>query len=156
MAETISKVLSAIHLSNELGVLILIGLALITMLYKTLGAAVFAPLLDHLEQRESATIGARFSAGQMRSKAEALNARFQESLLQARINGNKERLKLLGTAREEATAIIAKAEADAARKIQDAREKLAGQVAAATTAAEGEAAQLADLLATRVDQELSA
>jgi F0F1-type ATP synthase membrane subunit b/b' len=155
MSQTINSLLSIFHLNNELGLLILVGLALVTALYKIMGKVAFVPLLEHVEQRESATVGALFSAGQMRAKADALNVRFQEALLQARVEGNKERLRIIGKAKEEAAAIIAHAEGEAAKTLASARARLASEIAAAHTVVDGEASALAEILAARVDSELS-
>lgn len=155
MAESINSLLSVFHLNNELGILVLIGLVFITVLHKVLGRIAFMPALEHIEHRESATEGARFSAGQMRSKAEALNARYQEALLQARIEGNKERLKIVGKAKAEAAAIISEAEGAAAQTVGAARQRLSNEIEAAHTVIEREAVTLADMLATRVDTELT-
>ena len=75
-AEQTHPALQMLHLTNQDGVMILVGLVFIYALYFTLSKKLFAPLLAHLEHREGVTAGALHSADLMRQKGQALRARY--------------------------------------------------------------------------------
>ena len=85
MQDTIVQALKVFDLTPLDGVMIIVGTVLIFALYKSLEVLVFQPTMEHVEQRESATVGALFTADQMRQKTTALRARHTEALFQARV-----------------------------------------------------------------------
>jgi F0F1-type ATP synthase membrane subunit b/b' len=124
-------------------------------LYNTLEAKVFAPLLEHVEQRESLTSGAVFTASQMRQKSSALKARFDESIFRARVAGNTKRSEIVAAAKEKASSIIRSAENDAAAELKAGRQEISRQITSAQAGVEGEARELANRLAGQVDAQLA-
>ncbi len=156
MNGTLHNALAAISLTETDGLMILVGTGLIFTLYKSLQVLVFEPLLEHVEQRESVTEGALFTAEQMRQKSLALRARYDESMFQARVEANKTRAGIIAEAKTEAGQIIAAAEGDAAADLKTGRAAIADQLSRAKQGAEKEALALAATLATQVDTQLSA
>jgi len=155
MIDSIISILAAVSLTPIDGIMIVVCLGLLFMLYKTLEIKVFAPLLEHVEQRESLTTGAVFSASQMRQKSAALKARFDEALFKARVEGNTKRAEIIASAKDRASAIIRQAESEAASELAAGRREIAKQVASAQIGAEGEAQELAKRLASQVDARLA-
>lgn len=155
MLETLTNVLSAISLTPLDGGMIVVGTVLIFTLYKSLEVAVFRPLLEHVEQREGVTTGALFTASQMRQKAEALRARYDDALFQARVEANRQRSEIVREAKATASSILSEAEAAAAREIQAGRAAIDAQVKSAQTQAETQAQELASKLASQVDNQLT-
>lgn len=155
MIDSIVNILEAVSLTPTDGVMIFVCTGLMFLLYKTLEAKVFAPLLEHVEQRESLTSGAVFTAMQMRQKTAALKARFDESIFKARVEGGARRAEIVSAAKEKAQAIVREAEAQAASELSAGRQEIAKQVAGAQTKADGEAQELAKTLANQVDSQLS-
>ena len=135
--------------------MIVVGTALIFALYLTLRRKLFVPILEHVEQREGVTVGALHTAEQMRQKAEALRARYDEALFQARVGANRERGELVSKAQSEAQAILDKAEGEAAQELQTGRAALERQMADAQAKADAEVQALAESLVTRVDAQLT-
>jgi len=156
MNGTLHNVLAAISLTETDGLMILVGSGLIFTLYKSLQVLVFEPLLEHVEQRESVTEGAMFTAEQMRQKALALRGRYDEAMFQARVEANKTRAQIISEAKNEASKIIAAAEGDAAAELKAGRSAIADQLSRAKQSAEQEATALASTLASQVDSQLSA
>jgi F-type H+-transporting ATPase subunit b len=135
--------------------MIAVGTVLIFGLYFALRRMLFIPMLEHVEQREGVTVGALHTAEQMRQKAEALQARYDEALFQARVEANRERGEIVSKAQSEAQAIIDKAEVDAAQELQAGRAELEREIAAAQAKADAEVQALADTLVSRVDAQLT-
>jgi F0F1-type ATP synthase membrane subunit b/b' len=133
--------------------MIVVGTALIFALYLTLRRKLFVPILEHVEQREGVTVGALHTAEQMRQKAEALRARYDEALFQARVEANRERGELVSKAQSEAQAILD--EGEAAQELQTGRAALERQMADAQAKADAEVQALAESLVTRVDAQLT-
>jgi F0F1-type ATP synthase membrane subunit b/b' len=155
MLDSIVATLAVVSLTPTDGIMIVVCTALMFFLYKALEVKVFAPLLEHVEQRESVTSGAVFTAAQMRQKSAALKARFDESIFRARVVGNTRRSEIVAAAKDQASSIIRNAESDAAAELQAGRQEIARQVASAQTSVEGEARELANRLAERVDAQLA-
>ena len=155
MLETVKNALAVVSLTPTDGVMIVVGTVLIFMLHRAMATKVFAPLLEHVEQRESSTTGALHAASQMRQKTEALRTRFDEAIFRARVEGNSKKLEIVNAAKDQAAKIIRDAETEVARDLQAGREALAKQVAQANTAAEVEAHELAKQLASQVDSQLA-
>ena len=65
MAESVKSALAVVSLTPTDGVMIVVGTFLIFVLYRFMASRVFAPLLEHVEQRESLTSGALHDASQM-------------------------------------------------------------------------------------------
>lgn len=156
MLESISKVLAVVDLTPTDGVMIVCGTVLIFILHRVMANKVFAPLLEHLEQRESLTTGALFTAGQMRQKAQALRARFDEALFRARVEGNTKKASIVSAAKDQASKIIRDVEAEVAAQVQSGREEISKQISNASASAEREASDLAQRLASQVDTQLGA
>lgn len=155
MIDSIVSILKAVSLSPLDGVMIVVCSGLLFVLYKLLEAKVFMPILEHVEQRESLTIGAIHTASQMRQKSAALKARFDEAIFKARVAGNTQRAEIVSAAKEKASAIIRAAENDAAQVLSAGRQEIAHQLASARVSAEKEAQELAQTLAVQVDSQLS-
>jgi F0F1-type ATP synthase membrane subunit b/b' len=155
MQEKIENILAVLNLTPIDGVMIVIGTVLIFALYKTLETQVFRPLLEHVEQRESVTAGALFTADQMRQKASALRTRYDDAMFQARVEANKTRSDVVRDAKTKASQIVAKAEAEAAESIKAGRIAITEQLKRAQSSAETEAKELASRLASQVDSQLS-
>jgi F0F1-type ATP synthase membrane subunit b/b' len=155
MIDSLINILAAVSLTPTDGVMIVVCTGLVFLLYKTLEVKVFAPLLEHVEQRESLTSGAVFTATQMRQKSAALKARFDEAIFKARVAGNTKRAEIVVAAKEKASAIVRSAENEAARELGAGRQDISKQIANARTGAEGEAQELAKRLASQVDTQLS-
>lgn len=156
MNGTLHNVLAAVSLTETDGLMILVGTGLIFTLYKSLQNLVFQPLLEHVEQRESVTEGALFTAQQMREKALALRSRYDEAMFQARVEGNRTRTDIIAEAKTQAAQIVSAAEADAAAELKAGRAAIADQLSKAKQSAEKEATVLAATLASQVDAQLSA
>lgn len=154
-AEQNHPALQMLHLTNEDGVMILVGLIFIYMLYFTLSKKLFGPLLAHLEQREGVAIGALHTADQMRQKGRALRARYDEGLFQARLAANKKKNEVLVEAKKAATETIGAAEGAAAKELQAGRNAIEKQIRDAHGQIEGEAQVLAQKLASTVDTQLA-
>jgi F0F1-type ATP synthase membrane subunit b/b' len=152
---TIKSILGAVSLTPEDGKMIVVGTVLIFGLYFTLRRKLFAPLLEHVEQREGVTVGALHAADQMRQKSEALRARYDESLFQARVEANRERGEIISKAQAEAQALVDNAEADAAQELQVGRAAIERQMAEAQSKADAEVQALAETLVSRVDAQLT-
>jgi F0F1-type ATP synthase membrane subunit b/b' len=151
---SIEAILAAVSLTPEDGKMIVFGTALIFTLYFTLRRTLFAPMLEHIEEREGVTVGA-LHADQMRQKSEALRARYDDALFQARVEANRERGEILSKARSEAQAVIDQAEVEAARELQVGRAEIERQMTQAQARAEAEVEALAETLVTRVDSQLT-
>jgi len=154
MVDTIINILAAVSLTPTDGVMIVVCTGLMFLLYKVLENKVFMPLLEHVEQRESLTTGAAFTATQMRQKTAALKARFDESIFKARVEGSAKRAEIVAAAKEKAAAIIREAENQAAAELAAGRQEIAKQISSAQTGAEGAAQDLAKTLASQVDSQL--
>ena len=155
MEQTITDVLAAISLTPLDAQMIVVGTIFIFGLYKALEKSLFRPVLEHVEQREGVTEGALFTASQMRQKSQALRARYDENLLQARIEANREKAVLVQKAKDEASSIVAAAEVEAAQALQVGRAAIERQISEAQQRSEAEAADLATLLSSKVDAQLS-
>lgn len=155
MIDTLVAILATVSLTPLDGIMIVVCLGLLSLLYKMLEVKVFTPILEHVEQRESLTTGAVFSASQMRQKSAALKARFDEALFKARVEGNTKRAEIVTSAKARATEIVRQAETEAANELGAGRKEISNQMTAAQTKAEGEAQELAKRLASQVDAQLS-
>ena len=155
MEQTITDVLAAISLTPLDAKMILVGTVFIFGLYRALEKGLFRPVLAHVEQRESVTEGALFTAGQMKQKAQALRARYDESLLQTRLEANRERADIVANAKQEAASIVAAAEGVAASELASGRAAIERQIGEARQRAEVDAQELAQLLSAKVDSQLS-
>ncbi len=154
-AEQTHPALQMLHLTNEDGLMILVGVAFIYLLYFTLSKKVFGPLLAHLEHREGVTEGALHSAAQMREKGQALRARYDEGLFQARLEANRQKNEILSAAKKSASETIGAAEAAAAKELQTGRAGIEKQIRDAHGRIEAEAKELAQKLASKVDAQLT-
>jgi F0F1-type ATP synthase membrane subunit b/b' len=152
---TLESILGAVALTPQDGKMIVIGTLLIFGLYFTLRRKLFAPMLEHIEQREGVTVGALHTAEQMRQKAEALRTRYDEALFQARVEANRERGEIVSEAQSEAQAIIDRAEVDAAQELQVGRAAIERQISEAQAKADAEVQSLAETLVSRVDAQLT-
>jgi F0F1-type ATP synthase membrane subunit b/b' len=155
MVESLKSILAAVSLSTTDAVMIVVGTVLIFLLHRVLANSVFAPILEHVEKRESVTTGALFTALQMRQKTDALKARFDEEIFRARVEGNRRASEIVAGAKDQASKILSEAENDAARELQAGRDAIAQQMAKATAAAEVEAKDLATRLSAQVDSQLA-
>ncbi len=154
MAET-NPLLQTVDLTNQDAVMILVGLAFMYILYFALARRVFAPLLEHIEHRESVTAGALHAADQMREKGRALRARYDEGLFQARLEANTKKNEILAAAKKVASETLAGAETAAASELQAGRAMIEKQIRDADARIELEAKDLAERLATKVDSQLA-
>ena len=154
MIEAIKNALAVVSLTPTDGIMIVFGTVVIFMLHSFMANRVFAPLLEHVEQRESLTSGALLAASQMRQKTQALQQRFEEAIFKARVEGNTKKSETVAAAKEQASRIIRDAESEAAKEVIAGREAIAKQLAQANTLAEAQAKDLADQIASRVDSQL--
>jgi len=154
MADT-NPLLKNIDLTNQDALMILVGTAFIYLLYFTLSKKLFTPLLEHLEHREGVTAGALHAADQMRQKGQALRARYDEGLFQARVEANRKKNEILTAAKKAASETIAAAEASAAAELQSGRAAIEKQISDAQSRIDIEAKELADRLAAKVDAQLT-
>jgi len=150
-----NPILDLFSLTNEDGLMIVVGTVFLFALYFALRSTLFKPLLRHLEERESVTAGAVHTAAQMRQKAQALRERYDEGMLQARVAANKERQTSVAKAKAAATTVVADAEAKAAQELQAGRQSIEVALQQAYAKAEGEAQALADSLTSKVDSQLT-
>jgi F0F1-type ATP synthase membrane subunit b/b' len=150
-----NPILQIVDLTNQDGLMILVGTAFIYLLYFTLSKKLFSPLLEHLEHREGVTTGALHAAAQMRQKGQALRARYDEGLFQARVEANRQKNEILTTARKAASETIAAAEASAAAELQSGRAAIEKQISDSQSRIDSEARELADKLAAKVDAQLT-
>jgi F0F1-type ATP synthase membrane subunit b/b' len=155
MIDSIVNILAVVSLSPLDGIMIVVCTVLMFVLYKALEVKVFTPLLEHVEQRESLTSGAVFTAGQMRQKSAALKARFDEAIFKARVAGNTKRSEIVAAAKDKAVGIIRNAENEAAAELKAGRQEISRQIASAQTGVETEARDLANRLAGQVDAQLA-
>jgi F0F1-type ATP synthase membrane subunit b/b' len=154
MEQTLTDVLAAISLTPLDAKMIVVGTVFIFGLYRALAKGLFTPVLAHVEQRESVTEGALFTADQMRQKAQALRARYDENLLQTRIEANRVKADIVAKAKQDASAILSEAEAVAARELSAGRAAIERQVTEAKQRAESDAQELAAILSSKVDSQL--
>lgn len=154
-AEQTHPALQMLHLTNQDGLMILVGLVFIYALYFTLSKKLFGPLLAHLEHREGVTAGALHSADLMRQKGQALRARYDEGLFQARLEANRQKNEILTAAKKSASETIGAAEAAAAQELQAGRAAIEKQILDAQGRIESEAKDLAQKLASTVDAQLT-
>ena len=156
MSETIVNILKTVSLTPTDGVMIVVGTVLVFVLYRVMATSVFAPILEHIEQREALTSGALHTASQMRQKTEGLRARFEDALFRTRVEANVKRSEIVNTAKDQASKVIRDAESEAAQEVKAGRDAIAKQVASANAGAEMVVQDLAQQLAARVDAQLSA
>jgi len=90
-----------------------------------------------------------------RQKAQALTERYEEQMFKARVEGNTSRLQIINDAKKEAAVIASAAEAEVAKTMKEGRDAIAQQLRTARAKAEQDSAALAELLAHKVDSELS-
>lgn len=155
MSELYNQFLEAFSLSAYDVPMIGVGLTFFFFLYKILELKVFLPAIEHIEQRESATIGSAESAVLMRQKATALKERYERELFEARLEANKQRIEIVSRAKNEAQNLINGAESEIANLISKGRMTIQDQIRNCQTKANSEAKQLAELLIKKVDSELS-
>jgi F0F1-type ATP synthase membrane subunit b/b' len=154
-SSSLQPILDFVDLTVDDLKMIAVGTVLIFGLYFALRRKLFVPMLEHVEHREGVTVGALHTADQMRQKAEALRARYDEALFQTRVEANRERGDVVSKAQSEAQAIIERAEADAAQELQAGRSALGQQIEEAQAKADAEVQALAETLVTRVDAQLT-
>jgi len=155
MEQTVTDVLAAISLTPLDAKMIVVGTIFIFGLYRALAKGLFRPVLTHVEQRESVTEDALFTAGQMKQKSQALRARYDENLLQTRIEASREKSDAVAEAKKEAAGIIAAAEAKVAAELAAGRAAIERQVSEAKQRAELDAQELAAILSAKVDSQLT-
>ena len=155
MEQTITDVLAAISITPLDAKMIVVGTVFIFGLYRALAKGLFRPLLVHVEQRESVTEGALFTAGQMKQKSQALRARYDENLFETRVEANREKAEAVANAKKEAAGVIAAAEAQAASELAAGRAAIERQVNDAKQRAESDAQELAAILSAKVDSQLT-
>lgn len=153
--EQTNPILALFSLTTLDGQMIVVGTIFIFALYFALRKAVFLPLMDHLAEREGMTEGALTSASQMRQKAKALRARYDDEMVQVRIVANKERAQLVLNAKQAASNAVGQAEGEAARQLQAGREGIERALKQAHEGAEREAKDLAEALTRKVDAQLT-
>lgn len=155
MYDAFTNFLSTFSLTETDAKMIAVGLVFFVVLYKFLQYKVFGPILQHVEQREGATKGSLETAAMFRQKAQALTERYEEQMFKARVEGNTSRLQIINDAKKEAAVIASAAEAEVAKTMKEGRDAIAQQLRTARAKAEQDSAALAELLAHKVDSELS-
>ncbi len=154
-SSSLQTILEFLDLSVDDVKMIVVGTLLIFGLYFALRRKFFLPVLEHVEQREGVTVGALHTAEQMKQKAQALRARYDEALFQARVEANRERAEVVSRAQREAQGILEKAELDATQELQAGRAALEQQISDAQAKADAEVRALAESLVSRVDTQLT-
>ena len=111
---------------------------------------VFNPMLDLIEERERATVGAQEVARDATEQAARLEAQYEEVLTQARVAGMRQKFAVLEQARKESETIVTAKEKEAAQQLELERAETTKTVERARTAAQSELTQLADEIVRRV------
>lgn len=125
-------------------------LVLVFLLHFYLKRIFFRPMEKLLHERREATEGARQSAEQSFAAAESKAAQYEAALREARGEIYREQEQLRRTLRDEQSAAVAEARAKAGQMVEEARQQLAADAAAARRSLESESEALSDLIAQRV------
>ena len=155
MEELYTEILKTFSLERMDVPMILIGLILFFALYKALEAKVFTPLLEHLERREHATVGAVETATLMRQKSAALRERYDQKMFEARVEANAKKLEMVNAAKAKASELQKSTELEVEKQVAAGRSSIEQELAACRARADHESHVLADLLSHKVDSELS-
>jgi len=101
--------------------MILLCAVLFFVLYRLLEAKLFHPFIGLVEARESATIGAEAIAEINSAEAIELVSRYELELTKARARLMEERMRLIGEAKRDASAIIEAADGKAQEEVRNVR-----------------------------------
>jgi F-type H+-transporting ATPase subunit b len=111
---------------------------------------VLKPLLGVLEQRSQRIEGARKRSAELGAQADAVLARYETAVEQARKQAEEQRKATLSAARGDQARLMAEARHGAEREVTAARSGVAGALGAARAALRGETTALASEIAARV------
>jgi F-type H+-transporting ATPase subunit b len=125
-------------------------LVLFVLLIFPVNRLVLKPLLAVLEQRASRIEGARKRAAEVGGQADAVLARYEAAVEQARRQADEQRKGALESARGEHVRILDETRRAAEQEVAGARSRVAGAVASARAALRSETDALAREVAARV------
>ncbi len=115
-----------------------------------MNALLFRPTLQVLEERQERIEGSRKRAGELQGRIEDALAKQAAQVREARVNGERERARLLQEASAEEERIAAEGRDRAARTIEEIREAIAREAREARSELEGRALDFATLIAEQV------
>ena len=101
---------------------------LFTAFWVAMKILIFDPFLQLTEEREASASGAVAKAKKLTRKAEKLEAEFKDQITTVKIAALKEKNQKLDRVKDEARAIISKAEDDAERELLKARSKISSDI----------------------------
>ncbi|MBI4904262.1 MAG: hypothetical protein HY820_11535 [Acidobacteria bacterium] len=125
-------------------------LLLLIFLYIYLKSVFFTPMERVLRERDDATKGARRSAQESLTKAEAKAAEYEETLRQARNEVYKEQEEIRKRLKAQQDVHIAEAARQSKSSVQAAKDALAAEVASARAGLEAESRMLASRIADTI------
>ncbi len=118
-------------------------------LWVIFGHLIFKPFMRLVEEREARTTGDESQAHEKRSQTKALQAKIDEKIREARIQGIMLRDDSVNEAKKEAQAIIDRAADQAAQELKRAEQEIAAVKAKALSELPGEAEKLSKLVVSR-------
>jgi F-type H+-transporting ATPase subunit b len=125
-------------------------MVLFVLLIYPVNQLVLKPLLAVLEERSARIEGARQRAGELTTQSDAVLARYQAAIEQARKQAEEQRKGALEGARGNQVQILGDARRGAEQEVSAARSGVAGARASARTALRAETESLAREVAARV------
>ena len=130
-------------------VLLVLLVAFVAVIFP-LDRLIFRPLMKVMEMREERIEGARSRADEVQQQAEDALRRYQESIRTAHDAASAERRRRVNEAREQLAGITSQAKEEAEREVARAREELSASVGEARESLREAAAELATLAAERI------
>ncbi len=132
----------------DLTLVIQIGLFLLFIW--VMNALLFRPTLRVIEDRQERIEGARLRAGELQERIEETVAKHAAQIRDARMNGERERARLVQEATAEEERIASEGRERAARSTAEIREAIARDAGVARGELEGRAREFAALIAEQV------
>ena len=152
-----SVVTSALSRSSEGGgvevdfdLTVLGQVVLFLILLVVLKPMLFDPMLKLFEERERRIDGAKLLARKIDEKSASALTTYETEIAKARSAANSERDKLRAEGLKRESEILEAVRATTAKTMDEARKRMADEVARARTSLQGEGATMAKELATRV------
>ena len=124
--------------------------ALFFLLVLPMNALIFKPIFRALDERAHRIAGARHRAERVSAEADAVLARYQEAIREARAAAETSRKQLIEGARSEQASIAGSARRDAEALVEQARSELGSALGEARTGLRASANELARLAAERI------
>ncbi len=123
---------------------------LFTAFWIAMKILIFDPFLQLTEEREASASGAIAKAKKLTRKAEKLETEFKDQITTVKIAALKEKNQKLDRVKDEARAIIAKAEDNAERELLKARSKITSDMARLEVNLKGDKNDLVDAVVTNL------